>query len=95
MIRSMTGFGEASGLHDGNHFHVEVRSVNNKFFKAGCRLPEEVSGLEAEIEARLRTHITRGSVTLNARIRWSDTASTHAINDAALLTYLNHLSTVR
>ena len=33
MIVSMTGFGDATAERDGSHYSVEIRSLNNRFFK--------------------------------------------------------------
>jgi len=88
VIRSMTGFGEASGALDGIHASVEVRTLNNRFFKCVLRLPEELQPLEADLDARLRRRVVRGSTTLTVRL--SDTTATAAstINVAALASYL-------
>ena len=51
MIVSMTGFGDATAEKDGTHYSVEIRSLNNRFFKASIKLPENVSGLEPELES--------------------------------------------
>ena len=37
MIRSMTGFGDASTTVEGSTYAVEVRSVNNKYLKTNIR----------------------------------------------------------
>ena len=63
MIVSMTGFGDARAERDGTHYAVEIRSLNNRFFKAVIKLPESVSGLEPEIETLLREALGRGSIT--------------------------------
>ncbi|MFG0330411.1 MAG: YicC/YloC family endoribonuclease [Phycisphaerales bacterium] len=91
MIRSMTGFGEAEREVDGVHYTVEVRSLNNRFFKASVRLPEELQGLEADIDSVLRRRLTRGSITLT--VRCSDTTATAAyqINIEALQSYVDRL----
>jgi uncharacterized protein YicC (UPF0701 family) len=48
LIRSMTGFGEASShAPDGAHYFLEIRSLNARYFKAVIRLPDEFQGLEA------------------------------------------------
>ena len=94
MIRSMTGFGEASDQVDGNHFAVELRSLNNKYFKATIRLPEEIVGLEAELEATLRKHISRGALSLVVKMRSSEVTTAQQVNQTALLTYLGHLESV-
>lgn len=90
MIRSMTGFGEAGEQVAGVHYHVELRSLNNRFFKSTIRLPEEIAGLEAELETQLRRRLSRGSVTLIVKMEGLE-AHAHRVNDAALLTYLEHL----
>ena len=95
MIRSMTGYGSATVTADGVVFTAEVRSLNNRYFKAAVRLPEELTGLEAELETRLRRRVSRGSVTLNIRSQLTAEAATSGIHDANLLAYLEHLETVR
>ena len=94
MIRSMTGFGDASTEADGLHFSVELRSLNNRYFKAVVRLPEEIAGMETLLEAQLRQRVSRGSFTLTVKCRRSDTAVSQ-INDRALMEYLDHLETIR
>ncbi len=88
MIRSMTGFGEASGVEDGAQFFVELRSLNAKYFKSVLRLPDDLQGLEAELESNLRKRLTRGTVTLS--VKCSDTTgdAAQAINHEALERYI-------
>lgn len=84
----MTGFGEASLHVGGVQYHLELRSLNNRYFKASIRLPEELQGLEAELESALRSRISRGALVLIAKV--SDTSgAAHAVNDAALRGYLD------
>jgi len=90
----MTGFGEAATQHDGVHYAVELRSLNNRYFKATIRLPEEIQGLEAELETQLRRRVNRGSITLVVKLRLGDAQAAHHVNDAALLSYLDHLATL-
>lgn len=94
MLRSMTGFGSASAQVDGVHYLVEVRSLNNKYFKATLRLPDLIVGLDAELEAHLRKRFSRGSITLTVKMRLSDAHAASRINEAALLAYLDHLETI-
>src|SRR5205823_1250837 len=56
--------------------------------------PEIISGLEAELESLLRKRLNRGSITLIVKMRAAEGATTHRINDAALLDYLDHLETI-
>ncbi len=94
MIRSMTGFGVASAQLDGAHFSVEVRSLNSRYFKAAVRLPEELAGLEAELEPMVQRRLNRGSVVVT--VHYSDTSADAAarINARALQQYLDELRAV-
>ena len=91
MIRSMTGFGEATTEVQSVHYAVELRSINNKFYKATIRLPEELEGMEAEIDSRLRRRLVRGSITLKVRISDSTARAAYCINTEALQTYIESL----
>jgi uncharacterized protein (TIGR00255 family) len=90
----MTGFGDASTQADGVHYSVELRSLNNKYFKCSVRLPEQFQGMEAELEAQLRKRVSRGSFTLTVKFKASDDHAVSRINDNAILSYLDHLETI-
>lgn len=94
MIRSMTGFGAASAECDGARYGVEIRSVNNRFFKALLRLPEPLLSLEGEIESQLARRLQRGSV--QASIRFIDTSERAAgrINIEVLRAYLKQFEQI-
>lgn len=91
MIRSMTGFGEAAGEYDGAHYFLELRSINNRYFKPVIRLPEELQGLEAELDSALRKRISRGTVTLTARCSDTSESAAHEVNYRALDRYLEQI----
>ncbi len=91
LISSMTGYGDASCEVDGIHYAVELRSVNSRYYKAIIRLPDELIGLEAEIDSRLRKLIARGSVLLNISVRHEQTAEGYEINRAMLAMYLREM----
>ncbi len=95
MIRSMTGFGDASEEVHGVHYAVELRSLNNRYFKGSIRLPEQIAGLDAELDALLRKRLGRGSVSLTVSVKADDAAAARRINDAALVAYLEHLRTLQ
>jgi len=90
VIRSMTGFGHASDQVDGVHYAVELRSLNNRFFKATFRLPDPLLSLDAELETRLRKQIHRGSLTLVAKMSETESAAARRVNERALSFYLEH-----
>jgi uncharacterized protein (TIGR00255 family) len=68
MIKSMTGFGSAEGAVGEARVSIEIRSVNHRFFNPSVKLPSELSKWEAEVRDALRRGITRGHVTLAARV---------------------------
>jgi uncharacterized protein (TIGR00255 family) len=68
MIRSMTGFGAADGDVGGVRVSVELRSVNHRFFNPSIKLPGALSRWEPEVREALRQRVTRGHVTVSARI---------------------------
>ncbi len=94
MIRSMTGFGVASAEVDGARYVVEVRSLNNRYFKAAIRLPEEIMGLEAEFEPALGKRLSRGSVVMTVRFSDASANAAATINTRAIQRYVDQLRTV-
>jgi uncharacterized protein (TIGR00255 family) len=95
MIVSMTGFGDATAEKDGTHYAVEIRSLNNRFFKSVIKLPENVSGLEPELETQLREHLGRGSITYILKMRTDSAEAAYHINTSALKSYLEQLQAVK
>lgn len=91
MIRSMTGFGGASAQAGGARYVVEGRSVNNRYFKALIRLPDELQGLEAELEAALAKRLTRGSVTMIVRFSDASVEAVAQLNTEAIRGYIEQL----
>ncbi|MEM7227857.1 MAG: YicC/YloC family endoribonuclease [Planctomycetota bacterium] len=95
MIRSMTGFGSASTQVNGAHYVVEVRALNNKYFKSQSRLPDELQGLEAELDGMLARRLNRGTVVLTVRLTDMSADAAAPINTEALQRYVEQLWTVR
>lgn len=91
MIRSMTGFGEASCRDNGIEYSVEIKSVNNKYFKAIMRLPDSLQSLEAEMDVALRRRLDRGSVTLSISVSDTTEGAALDINKQALDRYVEQI----
>jgi uncharacterized protein (TIGR00255 family) len=94
MIVSMTGFGDAASHIAGTHYAVEVRSLNNRYFKAVIKLPDMLAGLEPELETILREKLGRGSITFVLKLRSDSAEAAYPINTAALQSYLSQLKSV-
>src|SRR2546421_12808975 len=95
MILSMTGFGDATGELNGTHYSVEIRSLNNRYFKSTIKLPDNVSGLEPELESMLRERLGRGSITFILKMRTDSAEAAYHINTHALKSYLEQLQAVK
>ncbi len=91
MLRSMTGFGSASGQVDGIEYAVELRSVNNRYFKLASKLPESWAGIEVEVEQLLRRELSRGTITCTVRMKIPDDKAACRVNVAALSSYIDQL----
>ncbi|MDG2053923.1 MAG: YicC family protein [Phycisphaerales bacterium] len=91
MIRSMTGFGSAAQSLDGVEYGVEIRSVNNRFFKCQVRVPDSLQELEVDIERFVSGSIVRGSVVLTVRYVDHSPEAGAAINRVVVERYLSEL----
>jgi uncharacterized protein (TIGR00255 family) len=72
MIRSMTGFGTAEGAVGSARVTVEIRSVNHRFFNPSIKLPSQLAKWEGDVREALRKSVSRGHVTVTARIERSE-----------------------
>jgi len=91
----MTGFGDASVEKNGTHYAVEIRSLNNRFFKPVIKLTDNVAGLEPEIETTLRDQLGRGSITYVLKMRTDSASAAYHLNIHALKAYLAQLQDVQ
>ena len=87
MIKSMTGFGAAEGHVGETRIAVEMRSVNHRFFNPSIKLPSELTKWEGEVREAMRRGISRGHVTLTARIE-RKAGDAGSIDEAAFSGYL-------
>ena len=88
MIKSMTGFGAADGEVGGTRVSVEIRSVNHRFFNPSIKLPSELAKWEGDVREALRRGISRGHVTLTARVERQQ-ADVAAIDEERFAAYLD------
>jgi len=94
MIRSMTGYGTAASQHKGVTYAVEMRTVNNRYFKSSVKLPESIAYLEADVERLLQKHFFRGTVGCVLRLKDVSANTLFDIDEKALRAYLGRLSRI-
>ncbi|MHC4579955.1 MAG: YicC/YloC family endoribonuclease [Planctomycetota bacterium] len=92
MINSMTGYGEAQGQLNGASYVVEIKTVNNRYFKTIIRLPELAAFLEEDIDKLLRKNLSRGTVNYVLRFKDASASVLFDIDEAALQKIVERLS---
>lgn len=90
----MTGYGEAHRQAENLAVAVEVRTINNRYFKLSLRASEGYAALEPQIENAVRTQIKRGTVQVNIRVDHKHTADDYRINRDVLDGYRRQLSAI-
>ena len=75
MLNSMTGFGRAE-CQDGDYsYKAEIRSVNNRFIEINTRLPKAYVDLEQPLKKLIKSHCSRGSISLTITLANSNEGS--------------------
>jgi uncharacterized protein (TIGR00255 family) len=87
----MTGFGESHQQADGLAVLVEVRTINNRYFKFSMRSGEGYTALESQVEAVVREKIKRGTVQVNLQVQRASSPDDFSINSAVLDSYRQQL----
>lgn len=62
MVRSMTGYGAATGQSGQLSVTVELKSVNNRFLDVSVKLPRSVSFAEETVKSLVQQRLGRGKV---------------------------------
>lgn len=91
MIRSMTGYGEATGTTAAGPLRIELRTVNHRHFNLNARLPTALVRLESELREWLRAYFPRGHV--NCTVQWErngdvGSAPRYRLDDERVTEYL-------
>ena len=74
----MTGFASTAGAFDDWRFTLEIRSVNGRGLDMRIRTPDWIDGLEAELRKMVQSSVSRGNVTVSARVAREAIASAPA-----------------
>ena len=71
----MTGFGRAECQEGDYTYQAEIRSVNNRFIEINTRLPKAYVDLEQPLKKLIKTHCSRGSISLTISLGNSNEGS--------------------
>ncbi|MDR2705076.1 MAG: YicC family protein [Planctomycetaceae bacterium] len=91
MLFSMTGYGVAVCQAEGIAVSVELKAVNNRYFKLSLRMSDGYGSLETRIEPLIRSSIERGSVNASIRIQQEKKVSDYKISAPVLQSYFEQL----
>lgn len=94
MLLSMTGFGAASETIAAWTATVEIKTVNNRYFKLSPRLPEGFGLLENRIETVIRSAVGRGTINLTVHIRHDSGEADYRLNATVLKAYADQLAAI-
>jgi uncharacterized protein (TIGR00255 family) len=90
----MTGFGESRCQQDGLTVAVEIRTINNRFFKLSVRAGEGYAALEALVESVVRQTVHRGTIQVNVRVDRQRSPEDYKINVDVLDRYRRQLESL-
>ncbi len=91
MALSMTGCGEGTATDGGSTCRVELRCVNNRFFKLSLRAREGFGILESKAEAAIRRRVRRGAVQMTLDVVGTAAAASRRLDRVQLSAYLDDL----
>jgi uncharacterized protein (TIGR00255 family) len=91
MAISMTGCGEGVVSADNSTCRVELRVVNNRFFKLSMRSRDAFAVLEPRIETAIRSRVRRGAVQMTLDVAGSAAPASRRFDRGQLAAYLDDL----
>ncbi|WP_413380046.1 YicC/YloC family endoribonuclease [Alkalihalobacillus sp. 1P02AB] len=86
MVKSMTGYGQAVYSNEQFTVHVEIRTVNHRFFEcSNIRLPRRFLFLEEIIRKEIKEKVQRGKVDVFIKVEGTELVSKKLVVDWTLL----------
>lgn len=90
-VMSMTGFGAGRFSLGGQHWRVELKSVNHKALSLRTHLPPELAHCEAAATTLVRQRLLRGSIELHVALESDDAPVVVHVNRPALTALMREL----
>jgi uncharacterized protein (TIGR00255 family) len=95
MLKSMTGYGEATSGTGRKRCTVEIRALNHRYLEITPRLPQALTPLEAEIRMFVQSRIKRGKIHLSVSLNNGDPQSEELdLDEQKVLNYYRQLVTM-
>lgn len=94
MLKSMTGFGKASGTFQSKKISVEIRSLNSKSMDLNVRMPSSFKELDSTIRKFVSNALGRGKVDVFINLDSIGEDSNVSINQGLAKKYFTELKTL-
>jgi uncharacterized protein (TIGR00255 family) len=94
-IRSMTGFGRASGIFGNKNFSVDIRSLNGKTTDIRCRFPSGYKEKEIEIRKIVMDGARRGKLEFSLNLDAEGGNEHYVLNKPLFKNYYNELKSIQ
>lgn len=94
MLKSMTGFGKATGIFQTKKVSVEVRSLNSKSLDLNARIANSYKVTEPKVRKLIAENLSRGKVDVQIAIESMGENSTTSINQALAKVYYEELKSL-
>jgi len=95
MIRSMTGYGKASGDYKSKTISVEIKSLNSKFFDLNLRLPHPYKDNEMDLRSLLLKEAERGKMDVMITMESDLSQQENLLNREIIKSLLTDLKAVK
>jgi uncharacterized protein (TIGR00255 family) len=94
MIRSMTGFGNATAEYKNKTISIDIKSLNSKYFDLNLRLPSSYRDKDLELRSELSRDLERGKIEIIVSIETGETTPLTSINKLAFEKYYKELKSL-
>lgn len=95
MLKSMTGYGSASGVSGKLCITIELKSVNNRFLDCSIKMPRAYVSAEEKLKAEIKSAISRGKVDVFVSVDMSQAEEVEiALNESVADSYMRVLKTI-
>ena len=91
MLRSMTGYGDATVETEDFALSIDARTFNNRFLKLNAKIPDEIIYLQNDLEEMIRSRLTRGSVFYTVRFQPTRPADLYDVDHEVVRKYADSI----
>ncbi len=91
MLKSMTGFGKATGTYHTKKITVEIRSLNSKSLDLSTRIPSHFKELDAHMRKMVLATCGRGKIDFALSVDVAEAEQSKSINEKKAMAYFDEL----